>query len=198
MMDSPSTIDPLPPLLCLPVELHLEICDHLQGDSSDLTDDGPFELMRLRLVNQYFHSLVPAVDHTKLLHLEDTSFAQRNDLYACKHCLRLRKGSQFSDRRIPVNAKMTVKRQRGGLESRERFCADCGFADQNEYVGYAIGKDVTVDGVRWVWCTFCRKVKKGDEAGDKRCHDACRACLTRLRSRRLAPYVKVEMPGDNP
>lgn len=90
-MAIPSTDMVLPPLLRLPVELHLSLIDLLD------TNDDPLALICLRIANRYFHSATPAANHATLLKLETSEVVRQNHLYACKHCLRLRPASTFAD-----------------------------------------------------------------------------------------------------
>jgi hypothetical protein len=77
----------LPPLLRIPTELHLEITSHLDDQKSK--DDG-FSLLRLRLTNRLFYTLIPASTHAMLLRLESSRFAKVRKLFACRFCVRLR------------------------------------------------------------------------------------------------------------
>jgi hypothetical protein len=129
--------------------------------------------MRLRLVNKHFNNIINPPTHTTLLRLEHTAFVKRHRIYVCRHCIRLRPHTHFAD------AMITRKRSHAAVDAEKRFCADCGFAPSSSQQGYSPGTEVVVDGVRWVWCTCCRKVKKGVDAGEGRCHKACRACFER-------------------
>lgn len=93
-MASPSLHDPLPPLLRLPVELHQDIIDCLRDDGDELAN---LYIMRLRLTNRYFHDLIPKATQQTVFALEDTAWGHAGELYAYKHCVRLRLRSQFAD-----------------------------------------------------------------------------------------------------
>jgi hypothetical protein len=163
-----------PPLLRLPTELHDQIISHLQDACIDGSDAALLSMPRLRLTNRYFHNLIPAPDHATLLRLEQSLWALQNSLYTCCHCVRLQPPSAFAD------TMMLGKKRRGGPDYEKRFCADCGFAQGKKYQGYCPGSEARVDGVWWVWCIHCREVKNGAEAGERRCHKACKACFDTL------------------
>jgi len=173
-MASSSTNSAPPPLLRLPVELHRDIIDHLKGDADNTTDDGSLALILLRLTNRHFYYLIPNTDHPTFLRLEHTAFVQEADLYTCKHCVRLRPGHEFAE------TMLNGKRTHGATESHKRFCADCGFTNTNEYEGYSRGTQALVGGVWWVWCIHCDQVKKGADAGPRKCHKACKSCFERF------------------
>jgi hypothetical protein len=182
-----ATMSALTPLILrLPTELHLDIIDKLRSDAQP---DAQLAVMRLRLTNQYFHALIPPATHTTLLSLETTPFAHGNCLYTCKHCLRLRPWTHFAD------AMMVKKKRQGAMEAKMRFCADCGFGGKVGNMGYKASTEAWVDCVRWVWCTHCRQVKKGDEAGPGKgeCRKACKACFVSFGCRCTDPCVKVKV-----
>ncbi|KAH8696788.1 hypothetical protein GQ44DRAFT_124759 [Phaeosphaeriaceae sp. PMI808] len=160
----PSNLVILPPILHLPVELHREIASHLEGDED-------FALLNLRMTNLYFHNTIHPPTHETLLRLEKRFSGTLG--YACKHCLRLRPASKFAT---------TVLKGKTGLNGghrSERFCADCGF-DVTKPERYTPGAKVIVDGMTYVYCVDCRKVKKGEEAGIGQCRMSCELCYKRF------------------
>jgi hypothetical protein len=146
----------LPPLLRLPVELHLHIA--AQDDRCHL---------RLQITNRYFREILPRPSHEMLLRLEGT---ERFFAYACKHCLRLRPSSTFAEN--STRRKMSFK----GSNCHKRFCADCGFASgPDRFERYTPGNNVIVAGVQWTWCRGCKELKKGDGIA-MNANDWCQQC----------------------
>ncbi|KAH5617658.1 hypothetical protein HBI23_251530 [Parastagonospora nodorum] len=175
---------PLPPILRLPEELHLEVVSHLQDNESR------FSLIRLRLVNRFFHKLMPAPSHDELMVLEHTQFARNNSLYACKHCIRLRSSVHFA------SSMLKGKTGLNGSYAWKRFCADCGFSVDQNLGAYAAGVEGFVGGVRWVRCRHCNALKKGNEAGYGNCSRGCRSCFSRFGCQCAIPCIKIEAPSQ--
>jgi hypothetical protein len=172
-MSSPLATTPpqpntLPPLLRLATELHLAIISFLPN-LEDATDEHDLALLQLRQTNRYFHDLVPPPTHDELLSLELALF--NYSVYACKFCPYLQPRNKFASKML--EGKTGVN----GGSRYKRFCADCGF--DTTVVGqsqrYCPGTRACVDGVDWVWCKYCKIVKKGDEA-EAMCVGSCRAC----------------------
>jgi hypothetical protein len=171
----PSTTPPqpssLPPLLRLATELHLAIISFLP-DLKDTRDEHDVALLQLRRTNHYFRGLVPRPTHDDLLSLEWA--LSKYSVYACQFCRYLRPGNKF--------AAAMLKGPKGinGASRYKRFCADCGF--DTTVVGksqrYCPGTRACVGGVDWVWCKYCKIVKKGEEA-EAMCVGLCRACYGR-------------------
>ncbi|KAF2470567.1 uncharacterized protein BDR25DRAFT_160324, partial [Lindgomyces ingoldianus] len=153
----------LPPLLRLPVELHKDILDILK-----LAPTATQSILCLRLVNRYFYTLVPAPSHAMLLTAEREVWACRLCLYACRYCLRLRKGGNFAD------AMLKGRTGLNGKEPAKRFCVDCGLHPRPGETRYSPGAEIVVKGERRVWCKICSQVKKGADAIG--CTGVCGAC----------------------
>lgn len=108
---APATSNPFP-ILDLPTELHLIIIDL----------SPPSILMRLRLTNKHFNTLIPAPTYEELLEAEASDYGIRRGLYACSICHRLRPKPKFADSRI-----IARKRKREPETGKQkRFCVDCG------------------------------------------------------------------------
>lgn len=90
--DSNVTSHELPPLLRLPVELHLEIVSYLSGDHCCRV----FDSLALRLVNRYFYYGLDAPSHEQLLSLETTECGFAYQVCICKYCLCLRRADKFA------------------------------------------------------------------------------------------------------
>jgi hypothetical protein len=172
--------NPLPPVLRLPDELHLEVVSHLQDNESR------FSLLRLRLVNQLFHKLIPAPSHDELIVLEHTQFARNNSLFACKHCIRLRSSVNFASNLLKGKTGLN------GLYAWKRFCADCGFSGDQNLEAYAAGVEAFVSGVRWVRCRYCNEFKKTNGAGYSNCKRGCRSCFSRFGCQCAIRCIKIE------
>jgi hypothetical protein len=97
-------------LLRLPVELHLQIIDHLELQS----------MIILAAVNRYFRSIIEPLSHDEFLAAEATSWAVKKKLYICKGCTRFRYIGEFPD------DMKKGKRTRSGAKAHDRFCLDCG------------------------------------------------------------------------
>jgi hypothetical protein len=165
---SPASI---PPLLRLPAELHLDIVSELEESDPE----GAVATLNLRLSNRYFYNLVDKPSHDTLLYVEKTSWAVSRSLYTCKFCVRLRPASTFAE------TMLKGKTGPNGLWAKKRFCADCGFAAVQRETRYSAGTMVTVNGERWIWCVYCREVKKGNQAGKKEwCEKGCKRCFERV------------------
>jgi hypothetical protein len=176
----------IPPLLRLPVELHLHITSYLEIDDSrkdEEISDIDLDLLNFRLTSKYFHSLIPAPTLWFLLHLERRPGSRLG--YACVYCVRLRPARKFADNMF------TRKRGRSGQQAFRRFCADCGF-DVEEEGRYAPGTRVVVDGVSWVYCLCCRRVKSGREAGPYTCNGKyCLDCQNLLEAEKARELEQV-------
>lgn len=138
-----ATTPPLSPLLRLPVELHLEVISHLLGADINKASDDEFSALRLRLVNHYFHSLIPAPDLAALHRLGCSDFAIRNSLMPCNLCARLRRKRCFDYCVMwPYDSR---RLNQGGSWPRlctfspaiMPFCYDCGSANRNNGQGYS-------------------------------------------------------------
>jgi hypothetical protein len=73
------------PILNLPLEIQLEIIDHL---------DFP-ENIRLKLTCTHFYNIIEALTLDKLRETQASSFAIRRHLHGCRTCGRLRRKFRF-------------------------------------------------------------------------------------------------------
>lgn len=187
------------PISRLPIELLLEILSYLRADEDIFYDPHAclWTVLALRGTSRLFRYILPPLTHDEVLDLELTIRATSKSLQACRYCICLRHTSHFAhtqtqQRGVPINAVLgwagfTVRSRE---KRAKRFCVDCGFAralDPTLNIGkvrYGKGSDVVVDvgegeSERWVWCWWCDKLKKGEEAGiigKGACSGSCVAC----------------------
>jgi hypothetical protein len=187
------------PLLCLPTELHLEIFSYIRADEDVFGEPHAWlwTVLALRGASRFFRHMLPPLTHDELLDLELTLRATSRGLQACRYCLRLLHTDRFSqvqtrNRGVPIDgvlgwAGISVKSKEKRMK---RFCVDCGFTKAVNPVldigksRYGVGTEIIVgegEGERWVWCWWCRELKKGEEAGilgEGACRGSCVACCT--------------------
>jgi hypothetical protein len=130
------------PFSRLPLELHLEIIDYLPFEASTY----------LRMTCRYFNDIIPKPMHEELLVIETSDWAIEEGLFACCHCLRLRRPFKFAD-------KMTSgKRDRGRKAAALRFCIECGLTvpwREPGARGYNRASMISVLGKKWQVCKNC-------------------------------------------
>jgi hypothetical protein len=158
-------------------------------------------ILSLRSTNRYFCALIP-VSQDLLLQVERTLKGKK--VLACCVCLRLRSVENFA---ISEMAMESLSTRQGAARTKYRFCIDCGFraypalslqgdgdrtgegpAALTMYapctmIMFPPGRRRAVWGEKrevWVWCMDCRELKKGEAAGDLRCHLFCKECCERL------------------
>jgi hypothetical protein len=135
-----------PPLLRLPVELHLEVVGLL-----DLTNK-----VNLAFTTRYFRSIIPTPTHAEFLAAEGATWAKTRQLYTCKGCIRFRHWKAFAD-------DMRKGRWcRSGTLAHTRFCLNCGVSDAL----YAPGTLLTICNRVHVLCNLCGLLT--DQVGDHR------------------------------
>ncbi|KAF2689297.1 hypothetical protein K458DRAFT_413594 [Lentithecium fluviatile CBS 122367] len=166
-------------LQTLPVEIHRRIATFIRS--------SPWSVPEIRATNRFFRALVPPLSLEELLGLEAASpFAHYRHLYACRHCLRLRKADMFAAKMLRGKRGPEWHKDGGDTDGRgERWCLECGFAlaaartapeDAMVDVGqradvsgpsrgaqrrYTLGTDVLgYDQARYVWCLYCWLVKR--------------------------------------
>ncbi|KAK7941521.1 uncharacterized protein PG986_013908 [Apiospora aurea] len=118
-----------------------------------------WDQMRLRRTCHAVREIVPAPAFDELYQLElehnggNPGLREKNRLYACPACLRLRRRSKFED-------KMLKKGRRRRREPSARLCIDCAYeggappaAATGDAGGYAT---ITIQNVHWVKCIYCR------------------------------------------
>jgi hypothetical protein len=187
------------PLLRLATELHLEIFSYIRAHEDDFGEPHAWlwAVLALRGASRFFRNMLPPLTHDELLDLELTMRATSRGLQACRYCLRLRHMRHFSqaqtrNRGVPIDGVLgwAGNSVKSSQKRMKRFCVECGFAktmDPGIEVGngrYGIGSEVVVgvgEGERWVWCWWCRRLKKGEDAGtlgEGVCAGSCVACCT--------------------
>ncbi|KAF2706052.1 hypothetical protein K504DRAFT_344439, partial [Pleomassaria siparia CBS 279.74] len=124
-----------PPLLRLPIELHLAIIDKLEFQDK----------VRLTVTCRYFLSAIKKPTRQDYLAAETSTWAISNELYTCSICIRLRRLRRFTD------DMRKGKRVRHGLEANTRCCVDCAIDQQL----YPAGTKVTVMGQSYILCSRC-------------------------------------------
>jgi hypothetical protein len=98
-----------PHLFRLPNELKDEIIAYLRFP----------ENIRLKISCTYLNNYIPKLTHEQLLEFEQSFFALRRNLYACRCCLRLRRARYFTV------VMQQAKKMRGGAEASHRICHPC-------------------------------------------------------------------------
>ncbi|KAJ4329598.1 hypothetical protein N0V87_010727 [Didymella glomerata] len=169
---SNTTSPQLPPLLRLPVELHLEIVSYLSSEQCCRVLDR----FTLRLVNRYFYYGLDAPTIDQLRVLESSDCGMYHQVYAFKYCLCLRRADKFADNMLKGDYQKIFWDPVPCLKAR--WCADCRF-DKRSPVRYPRGVHVMVNGVPWLHCIGCDKVKKGTEVGKTPCKELCKDCHAR-------------------
>lgn len=161
-------------LLSLPTELHLEILSYLKVNTDDDRTNDEFSLPRLRLVNRYFHSLIPAPTHAALLRLQPTPFAT-DKLLTCKLCVCLRPRIHFSYDAYLFHPDPAE-------QGDTRFCRDGGFADREDGEGFHRRAKVQILENDEIYCIWCRDCKHWKAVVTKRakCWWACKKCTDEL------------------
>lgn len=151
-------------LITLPAELQEQIIQELAFP------DNIF----LGMTCRYFYTILKPPTHEQLLSAENTEFTIREDIYACRDCLRLRRASRFADN-------MTKKkRRRSGLESYNRFCVECGLKSGPGNTRYTRGSRIMIKGVCHVICIRCGQFKEGSD--DNNGLSECETCGARKRA----------------
>jgi hypothetical protein len=143
-MTSPDTT---PSLLALPIEIHAEIFTNLCFP----------DLYSVRLINQYFHAIIPPPAHAELLTAETLDFAREINTFACVGCTRLRPQATFSPKMVKR------KKAAGGTEARNRFCIECGRRPLPGVHRYQLGSRWEEAGVLFVRCLRCTAITLGPE-----------------------------------
>jgi hypothetical protein len=87
----------------LPTEILLMIAHHLDA----------FSLIWLQRSCQLFREIIPSPSHLELIEAEITPFGNRNDLYACQDCLRLRPRAKFADNMVKGKKKQVGTQSNG-------------------------------------------------------------------------------------
>lgn len=151
-----------PPLLRLPVELHLDILFYL-----DLRDTS-----NLAFTNRYFRSITPPPSHNDFLDAESSTWAKENRFYTCKGCVRFRRFEDFAD------DMKKGKRGRSQVDANARFCLKCGVEDKF----YAPGTRLTIHNKSHVLCRMCGILT--DLTGDQ---GACARCVPIPRWNQMRP-----------
>jgi len=141
-----------PPLLRLPVELHLEIISLL-----DLSNKA-----NLAFTTRYFRSIIPTPTHAEFLAAEGTTWAKTKQLYTCKGCVRFHHWKAFAD------DMRKGKWCRSGILAHTRFCLKCGVSDAL----YVPGTLLTICNRVHVLCVLCEVLT--DQVGDRR--GRCAGC----------------------
>ncbi|CAI7568657.1 unnamed protein product [Penicillium pancosmium] len=86
---------------------------------------------------------------------EITPFANRNDLYACQDCIKLRPRAKFADNMVKK------KKSKWGPKATERWCVDCGLNPRPGTNRYAPNNIIVILGKPFVICLQCRKFGAG-------------------------------------
>jgi hypothetical protein len=130
------------PFSRLITELQLEVISHLSFQ----------ETAYLRMTSFRYRELIPKPSLTELLAVENSDWAVRKDIFACCHCLRLRKSIKFSETMI------IKKRTRGRSRAAFRFCVECGLTARWKNPGargYSRGAKIHILGEEYQVCRNC-------------------------------------------
>lgn len=120
--------EPLPPILRIPRDLHLEISDQI----------GFYDIFALRLTSAYFHSILPPLQKsptladTQLEEAEASYLARLKNFLVCGRCKQLRKVRLFYE--------WELKRE----NEKHRLCVIC---DPNDFIVFCPGPESTDDEV---------------------------------------------------
>lgn len=180
---SNATSQPLPPLLRLPVELHLEIISYLSGDRCCRV----FDRLALRLVNRYLYYGLDAPSLDQLRALETSACGAYYKVFVCRYCLCLRRADKFVDKILKGNCGKDWAGDKWG--QKDRWCADCGF-DKRNPIRYPRGVHIMVNGIPWLHCIGCDEIKKGIAIGMTACKELCKDCLARYGCLYIKDYPK--------
>jgi hypothetical protein len=132
--------------LLLP-ELQLTVVDFLSFEDT----------IHLKMTSRKCHDLIPKPSHQQLLAAEQTNWAKERGLFTCCHCLRLRRGTKFSDSMI------CKKRAPGRRRASFRFCIECGLVvpwKDSGARGYSRGHQIRIKGRKYQVCKNCGLVEK--------------------------------------
>jgi hypothetical protein len=146
-----------------------------------------FSLIWLQRSCRHLREIVPSPTHLELIEAETTLFANRNDLYACQDCIRLRPRAKFADNMVKR------KKNKWGPKAKERWCVDCGINPQPGTNRYTPGNNIVVEGEPFVICLQCRKFGAGVlENGTLL--PVCQTCrrITRAIEKRVEERVEAE------
>lgn len=151
-------------LVTLPLELQEQVVQELAFP------DNIF----LRMTCRHFGAIIKPLTYEQLFLAESTEFAIREDIYACRDCLRLRGASKFADN-------MTKnKRGRFGPENWKRFCVECGLQSGPGNTRYTRGSRIMIKGVCHVICIRCGEFREGSD--DSNGLSECVTCGARRRA----------------
>lgn len=151
-------------LVTLPLELQEQVVQELAFP------DNIF----LRMACRHFCAIIKPLTHEQLLLAERTEFAIREDIYACRDCLCLRRATNFADN-------MTKnKRGRFGPENCKRFCVECGLQSGPGKTRYTRGSRIMIRGVCHVICIRCGEFREGSD--DSKGRSECVKCGARRRA----------------
>ncbi|KAL8991633.1 MAG: hypothetical protein Q9169_007798 [Polycauliona sp. 2 TL-2023] len=147
-------------LMSLPRELQEEIVGNLE-----LRDR-----VCLKVTCNYYNHIIPSLNLEQLLEAEKYVSCEQRDLFACRYCLRLRDGTEFTEKLLAKG------KSRGHKDAAKRFCIDCGLNAPEGTTRYSPGAATSVMGVTKVICVWCNSVKPiGDDIEGKKVQ-ACVDC----------------------
>lgn len=134
----------LPSLQTLPLELQLNVAEHLDYGS----------LLALRRTNRHFHEFFGRLKHPEL---EKSKFVRAAEQYprhvnnfGCYRCFRILPASKFARKQIKKSY------GKGNTKSFSRFCVECGVKKGI----YSPGSRVDKDGVDMIYCRECRRIRE--------------------------------------
>ena len=133
------------------------------------------DIVFLKMTCRHFDAVIKALTHAQLLQAEKTEFAIRQDVYACRDCLRLRPASSFADNMLKR------KKRRYGQEDHKRFCVECGVQPRPRTTRYTRGSHIVIQNVFYVFCIRCGAFKEGAK-DDCENTSECQMCWMRTRA----------------